>query len=90
MANMIDTDSGMPRLPQAAARKAKKLAGTSSSPRRSGSACSTCTPRNSGRPISAAGSSCQNLPRLGAGWSGGMQTMTPIDAADAAKAPRNR
>lgn len=83
-ANMIDIDTGMPRLPQAAARKAMNVAGTSSRPSCRGSACSCCTATNSGRPISAAGSSCQNLPRRGAGWSGGMQTITPMEAADAA------
>ncbi len=88
MENITDTEIGMPRLPQAAPRKATKLATTSSTVSCSGCSCSTCTAQNSGGPISAAGSSCQNLPRLGLGWSGGIATITPTEAVAAAKLPR--
>ena len=85
--NITEIAIGMPRLPQAMAVKARKVAGTSSSPRRMGAACSICTAKNSGRPISGAGSICQNLPRRGPDRSGGAVTITPTAADDAAKAP---
>ncbi len=47
-------------------------------------------PRNSGRPNSAAGSICQNLPCRGAARSGGMQTMAPTAATEAAKGPMKK
>jgi hypothetical protein len=85
--NITEMAIGMPRLPQAMAVKARKVAGTSSRPRRIGAACSICTAKNSGTPISGAGSICRNLPRRGPGRSGGAATMAPTAAAEAAKAP---
>jgi len=81
---------GMPRLPQAMARKAMKVAGTSTSPRRMGALCSICTAKKSGSPMSGAGSICRNLPRRGPGRSGGAVTITPVAAADAAMVPSQR
>jgi len=81
---------GMPRLPQAIARKARKVAGTSTRPSLSGAACSSCTRKNSGSPISGAGSICSSLPRRGPGRSGGAVTITPTDAPVAARVPSTR
>ena len=88
--NMIAMAIGMPRLPQAMARKARKVAGTSSRPRRSGAECSSCTQKKSGSPTSGAGTICQNLPRRGPGRSGGAVTITPTPAAAAAATPSAR
>ena len=90
IANITATAIGMPRLPQAMARKAKKVAGTSSRPRRIGAACSICTAKNSGTPMSGAGSIWKNLPRRGPGRSGGAVTSTPTATADAAKVPSQK
>ncbi|MCY1364925.1 hypothetical protein D9M69_517490 [compost metagenome] len=88
--NITAMAMGMPRLPQAMATKAMKVAGTSSSPRRIGAPCSICTAKNSGRPMSGAGSICKNLPRRGPGRSGGAVTITPVAAAEAARVPSHR
>jgi hypothetical protein len=77
-------------LPHAIATKARKVAGTSSSPRRSGAECSSCTQKKSGRPTSGEGTICQNLPRRGPGRSGGAVTITPTPAAAAAAPPSTR
>lgn len=82
--------TGAPRLPQAMARKARKLAGTMSRPSIQGSSCRRCTTRNSGSASRGAGSMCSSLPRRGAGMSGGMATMAPTVAADAAALPSHR
>ena len=57
---------------------------------RSMSPCNHCIAKNSGGPISAAGSNWRNLPRRGAGWSGGITTITPTSAAAAANSPAPR
>jgi hypothetical protein len=88
--NITAIAMGMPRLPQAMARKAMKVAGTRRSPRRIGAVCSICTAKNSGRPMSGAGSIWKNLPRRGPGRSGGAVTITPVAAADAAMVPSQR
>ncbi len=87
--NISATAIGMPRRPQAIARKDTKVAGTISAPRANGWSCSNCTPRNSGSPSNGAGSICRNLPRRGPGRSGGAVTITPTDAAEAAAAPKS-
>lgn len=88
--NITAMAMGMPRLPHAIAKKATKVAGTSTRPRRMGAACSSCTRKNSGSPISGAGSIWKNLPRRGPGRSGGAVTITPTAAAEAATAPSHR
>ena len=57
IANIAETDSGMPRLPQAAPRNARKEAGTISRPSCSASSPIHCTAKNSGSPTTTAGSS---------------------------------
>ena len=61
---------GMPRLPQAMARKAMKVAGTSSSPRRMGAVCSICTAKKSGRPMSGGRQHLEELAAARAGQVG--------------------
>jgi hypothetical protein len=88
--NITAMAMGMPRLPQAISKKAMKVAGTSSSPSRMGAVCSICTAKNSGSPMSGAGSICRNLPRRGPGRSGGAVTITPVAAAEAAMVPSQK
>ncbi len=88
--NITAMAMGMPRLPQAMARNAMKVAGTSSRPRRMGAVCSICTAKKSGSPMSGAGSIWKNLPRRGPGRSGGAVTITPVAAADAAMVPSQK
>ncbi|MFO1331228.1 MAG: hypothetical protein U1E95_02010 [Rubrivivax sp.] len=88
IANIPAIATGMPRLPQAIARKARKVLGSSSSPSSIGCGRSSCTARNNGTPSSGAATMCANLPRRARTPSVTSTMVTPTAALAAAVTPQ--
>ena len=90
IANISAIATGAPFLPQAMPRNTTKVATTMKMPSSTGEVCSIWTQKNSGTPISGAGSICRNLPLRGPATSGGTALTTPTAAAAPAKEPSSR